>query len=333
MKIVAEDRIIQNRIGEALTDWEQNKPIQGNLRAEDAINSINVFETRVNKLKEDEDMVARAKQALDLELVRDTRLEPIIEELRDLKAVWTALSGVWSQIAELRDTPWSSIQPRKLRQQLDQLVQSTREMPSRMRQYAAFEYVQETLRQHAKSSTIVSELKSEALRERHWRQLYKSLRIASQYAPSAMTLGTVWDMGLKRNEAAIKEVIVQAQGEMALEEFLKQVRSCSCSLVLSLSTRTGQGDVDWLLARPRQLPEQDPPDSWLGRSLHQMRREPQLAHCYADVALLQGLFRGCVGVGGSLEPSARALRRLDRRAATMGLSRVRPRPPLGPRLA
>jgi dynein heavy chain 1 len=287
VKIVAEDRIIQNRIAEALADWEQNKPIQGNLRAEDAMNAIIVFDARVTKLKEDEDMVARAKQALDLELVRDTRLEPVVEELRDLKGVWTALSGIWSQISELRETPWTSIQPRKLRQQLDQLVSSTRELPSRMRQYAAFEFVQDTLRQHAKAAAIVGELKSEALRERHWRQLYKALRVASQYTPSSMTLGTVWDLGLKRNEATIKEIIVQAQGEMALEEFLKQV--CPRPVAqASESWRVAPGQGDLVRLRPRlgQLSKQDAPHPRLGRPLQQVQREPQLACRYAPVALL-----------------------------------------------
>lgn len=38
-----------------------------------------------------------------------------------------------------------------------------------------------------------------------------------------MTLGNVYDLDLKRNETVIRDVIVQAQGEMALEEYLKQV--------------------------------------------------------------------------------------------------------------
>lgn len=197
------------------------------------MNAINIFEGRVNRLKEESDTVSRAKEALDLELVRDDRLEPVLEEIRDLKAVWTALSGVWAQIAELRETLWSSIQSRKLRQQLDALLATTRDMPSRMRQYAAFEFVQETLRQQLKSNALIGDLKSEALRERHWRQLYKALRVSNLYSPSSMTLGSVWDLDLKRNENMIKEVIVQAQGEMALEEFLKQVRrvfACSLSL-------------------------------------------------------------------------------------------------------
>lgn len=224
LKVVAEDKVLHNRIEEAVAEWEANKPIQGSLKAETAMTAIGIFEGRANRLKEQYDMLSRAKESLNLDATKDGRLDPVLEEIRDLKAVWTALSGVWAQVGELRDTLWSSIVPRKLRQQLDSLLASTREMPSKMRQYAAFEYVQETLRGYIKSNTLVADLKSEALRERHWRQLYKAVRAAGHYSPSSMTLGTVWDLDLKRNEALIKEVIVQAQGEMALEEFLKQVR-------------------------------------------------------------------------------------------------------------
>jgi dynein heavy chain 1 len=224
---------VQGRIQEIVVEWEANKPIQGGLKADEAMNAIAAFEVRVNRLNDEYETVARAKEALDLELVRGEEvvgragapaLEVVREEIRDLKAVWTALSGVWAQIGELRETLWSSIQSRKLRTQLDALLNVTREMPSRMRQYAAFEFVQETLRAYLKSNAIVGDLKSEALRERHWRQLYKVLRITSSYSPSSMTLGSVWDLDLKRNESVMKEVILQAQGEMALEEFLKQVR-------------------------------------------------------------------------------------------------------------
>lgn len=234
MKIVAEDKVVQNRVTESIADWDREKPIQGSLKADTAMNSISVFEVRINRLKEESDMVTQAKEALDLEGSREDRLDPILEEIRDLKAVWTALSGVWMQIGEMRDISWSTLQPRKIRQQIDGLLSSTREMPSRMRQYAAFEFVQETLRQYLKSNTIVSELKSEALRERHWRSLFKKLRISSPYIPSQMKLGNVWDMDLKRNEGIIKEVITQAQGEMALEEYLKQVKEVWTNYTLDL---------------------------------------------------------------------------------------------------
>ncbi|KAH8120470.1 dynein heavy chain protein 1 [Phellopilus nigrolimitatus] len=197
------------------------------------MNTINVFEGKLNRVQEEYDLVCRAKEALDLELTRHTRLEPVFEELRDLKAVWTALSGIWAQVNELRDIPWASVQPRKLREQLNGMLASTKDMPTRMRQYAAFEYVQETLRALLKSNIIIGELKSEALKDRHWKQLFKVLRM-SPVVLTIMTLGNIYDMDLKRNEMIIKEVIIQAQGEMALEEYIKQVKETWTSYALDL---------------------------------------------------------------------------------------------------
>jgi dynein heavy chain 1 len=85
-------------------------------------------------------------------------------------------------------------------------------MPSRMRQYSAFEFVTDRIRSHLKTNSIIAELKSEALRDRHWRQLFKILK--SSQGLSSLTLGQVYDLDLKRNEVLIKEVITQAAGEV-----------------------------------------------------------------------------------------------------------------------
>jgi dynein heavy chain 1 len=49
-----------------------------------------------------------------------------------------------------------------------------------------------------------------------------------------MSLGQVYDLDLKRNESLIKEIVLQAQGEMALEEFVKQVKETWTSYSLDL---------------------------------------------------------------------------------------------------
>lgn len=68
---------------------------------------------------------------------------------------------------------------------------------------------------------LVIELKSEALKDRHWKQLMKRLHV--NWVVSELTLGQIWDVDLQKNEAVVKDVLLVAQGEMALEEFLKQV--------------------------------------------------------------------------------------------------------------
>ena len=73
---------------------------------------------------------------------------------------------------------------------------------------------------------LVIELKSEALKDRHWKQLMKRLHV--NWVLSELTLGQIWDVDLQKNEMVVKDVLLVAQGEMALEEFLKQVNNTHC---------------------------------------------------------------------------------------------------------
>jgi dynein heavy chain 1 len=82
-------------------------------------------------------MVSKAKEALDLPASPDTVLPAILEEVHDFMSVWAALSTIWKSLNDLRDMLWTTVQPRKLRQSIDGLIKMTKEMPSRMRQYAA----------------------------------------------------------------------------------------------------------------------------------------------------------------------------------------------------
>ena len=127
--------------------------------------------------------------------------------------------------------------------------------PARLKTYASFDHMQRTLRGYLKINVLVTELKSEALKvgvclrrlawlpawlrgglllendvrysffivvqERHWKQLMKRLRVS--WLLSDLTLGQLWAVDLQKNESVVRDVILVAQGEMALEEFLKQV--------------------------------------------------------------------------------------------------------------
>ena len=66
MKIEAEDKAVESRTTDYLSEWDASKPVEGSLRPEEALRKLNLYETRLAKLKEDRDNVARAKDALEL---------------------------------------------------------------------------------------------------------------------------------------------------------------------------------------------------------------------------------------------------------------------------
>uniref|UniRef100_A0A3Q2D1J2 Dynein, cytoplasmic 1, heavy chain 1 n=1 Tax=Cyprinodon variegatus TaxID=28743 RepID=A0A3Q2D1J2_CYPVA len=227
MKIVQEDKAVENRTTDLLNDWEKTKPVAGNLRPEEALQSLTIYEGNFGRLKVEREKCARAKEALELTDTgllsgSEERVQVALEELHDLKEVWSELSKVWEQIDQMKEQPWVSVQPRKLRQSLDGLLNQLKNFQARLRQYASYEFVQRLLKGYLKVNMLVIELKSEALKDRHWKQLMKRLHV--NWVLSELTLGQIWDVDLQKNEMVVKDVLLVAQGEMALEEFLKQVR-------------------------------------------------------------------------------------------------------------
>ena len=239
-KILAEDKIVNEKISEIIAQWNQEKPVSGTISPDDASATLGSFQTRLTNLKSEAEMVAKAKEALDLPSGAETNLPSVLEEVQDFMSVWAALSTIWKSLNDLRDTLWTNVQPRKLRQSIDGLIKMTKDMPSRMRQYAAFEHVQNVLRGYLKANAILSDLKSEAVRERHWIKIFKSLKPGKRYWQLSMTLGDVWDLQPNSTESAIRDVVTQAQGEMALEEFLKQVKETWQNYSLELVNYQGK---------------------------------------------------------------------------------------------
>ena len=223
-KITAEDKVINDKIAEIINQWNEEKPVSGATPPDEASNTLSFFQSRLEGLRGESEMVSKAKEALDLPSSPETSLAAILEEVQDFMSVWAALSTIWKSLNDLKDTLWNSIQPRKLRQSLDGLIKMTKEMPSRMRQYAAFEHIQNVLRQLLKVNVLLSDMKSEAVRERHWQKIFKALRPGRRFSQVSLTLGDVWDLQLAASEVVIRNIITQAQGEMALEEFVKSVR-------------------------------------------------------------------------------------------------------------
>uniref|UniRef100_A0AAQ4PH56 Cytoplasmic dynein 1 heavy chain 1 n=1 Tax=Gasterosteus aculeatus aculeatus TaxID=481459 RepID=A0AAQ4PH56_GASAC len=237
LKIVQEDKAVENRTTDLLNDWEKTKPVAGNLRPEEALQSLTIYEGNFGRLKVEREKCARAKEALELTDTgllsgSEERVQVALEELHDLKEVWSELSKVWEQIDQMKEQPWVSVQPRKLRQSLDGLLNQLKNFQARLRQYASYEFVQRLLKGYLKVNMLVIELKSEALKDRHWKQLMKRLHV--NWVPSELTLGHIWDVDLQKNEMVVKDVLLVAQGEMALEEFLKQIREVWNSYELDL---------------------------------------------------------------------------------------------------
>ncbi|CAK8687664.1 unnamed protein product [Clavelina lepadiformis] len=227
MKVVSEDSVVEQRTSELLSDWDRGKPVAGHLRPEDALKSLAIFDGKFQRLQDDRQNLAKAKEALELSdntaaSPSAERVQVSVEELSDLKEVWTELSKVWEGVEQVKEQPWLSVNPRKLRQAMEKYIDDLKGFPSRLRQYPSYDYINKAIKSFLKANWMIVELKSSSVKERHWKQLMKQLKVL--WVMSDLTLGQVWDVNLLKNENMVRELLTIAQGEMALEQYISQVR-------------------------------------------------------------------------------------------------------------
>lgn len=222
-RINAEDKASAKRFAELLTSWEQEKPLRGNLSPGLAMDVLAKYEFTLKKAQTDQANLIKAKEALGLEHIGETSaIGECLEELSDMKEVWGAVMKPNNALEQIKEIPWSSAVMRKIKRELDDLLAQMRSLPNRIRQYDAFTHLHEAVKGYIAGYGLLSDLKTEALKERHWKTILDRLGIHTSF--SDLTVGSLWDHGVLSRKKEVLEILTVAQGEMALEVFLGQVR-------------------------------------------------------------------------------------------------------------
>jgi dynein heavy chain 1 len=222
-RVGAEDKNAAKQRTELLSSWENDKPLRGSTTPPKALKILSKFEFSLKKANTNQENLIKAKDALGLEHSSETNvLSECIDELSDLKEVWQAVLKPFEELQKVKDTPWSSAVMRKVRRSLDDLLAEMRSLPNRIRQYDAYVHLHDAVKGYIAGHGLLSDLKTEALKERHWKTILQRLGIHLQFAD--ITVGALWDSGLLNRKKEMLEILTVAQGEMALEVFLGEVR-------------------------------------------------------------------------------------------------------------
>lgn len=65
--------------------------------------------------------------------------------------MWQALVPLYNSVEELKEKTWLSVQPRKLRQSLDELLAQLKQLPAKFRSYDSYNYAKKALQNYSKA--------------------------------------------------------------------------------------------------------------------------------------------------------------------------------------
>ncbi|KAF4674074.1 hypothetical protein FOL47_009753 [Perkinsus chesapeaki] len=245
--ITTHDNRVMELINELYNEWgntmrnnqqQQQDNIMESPRR--ALQSISSFDTRLVKVQLELVQVIKAKRVLDLDCSNERRLDPLREDVSNLRSVWEGLGGIHHKLSDISDTPWPAIVPKKIKQSLEQLLEDLAQLPDALRQYDAYDDLRNRVKAALQLHPLIADLKSEALKDRHWKQIMHIISLSGGtttmgVAINTIQLGQLWECrALIEKEKELRGIMVEASGELALEEFINNVKDYWSTLNLEL---------------------------------------------------------------------------------------------------
>lgn len=223
-RVTSEDKSASKLQLGMLEKWQEEKPLRGTATPPDALAILTKYEWAMKKAQSHHENLVRAKDALGLSHSGDcTDVVESLNELSDLKEVWEAMMEPFKVLEDIKNTLWSTAIMRKIRRGLDDLLALMRALPNRIRQYDAYIQLHDAVKGYIAGQSFFSDLKTDAMKERHWKMIFQRLGI--RISTEALSVGILWDHGALTRKKEIGEILATAQGEMAIEVFLGDVRN------------------------------------------------------------------------------------------------------------
>ncbi|EGW31386.1 cytoplasmic dynein heavy chain [Spathaspora passalidarum NRRL Y-27907] len=223
-KIKAEAIKLNDSVHALYRKWSTHKPITGNLSPAFAMVELENFQKQFANLELNTKAILNVAVLLDIAIIHIDDLSLGVQEVKDLKIVWSSVNGLWEDLERLKHWKWSELQPRQLHVQLAELLNSSRSLPTNVRQYAAVDEIQNLVKDHLKNHNKVAELKNECMKERHWKILLSQLGV-EKVLFEEMTVGDVWNLNISLNLQVINEMLEQANNERTIEENLTKINT------------------------------------------------------------------------------------------------------------
>lgn len=219
LRLKSENGVSQEAFKTLNEQWNQKKPISGHLSPADALRLLARFQSQCNELVDRASLLQRVSEILDIPYELNIDVREIELEMANLKVVWSTLQSFWNTLEELRLQKWEDVHVRSLKQQLEGILSETKSAPVLVRQYSAFDELQELVKKYLKKIPIISELKGTAIKPRHWEAIFS---LCGKKATTT-TVQSVFDLDFKLHEITIRNIINQANGEQVIEEGLQAI--------------------------------------------------------------------------------------------------------------
>ncbi|XP_060580911.1 dynein axonemal heavy chain 10-like isoform X1 [Ruditapes philippinarum] len=184
---------------------------------------MKAYRVEVNKYEAERQELANAEKLFDLPITMYPDLQQVQKQMKGLEMIYALYEEQQAAREQWSETLWANLNIQILQDGIESFLKNLRKMPRDVRQMPVARSLEEKMKEFRDSLPLFVDLKHEALRDRHWKELMTKTGQKFDINPETFTLANIFAMELQRYHETIGEIVTMASKEMGIEKGVKEI--------------------------------------------------------------------------------------------------------------
>nr|XP_026696380.1 dynein heavy chain 10, axonemal isoform X1 [Ciona intestinalis]XP_026696381.1 dynein heavy chain 10, axonemal isoform X2 [Ciona intestinalis] len=190
---------------------------------EHGLKILTQFRKDLQKYEADRQELTNAEKLFDLQITPYPNLVRVQNEMKGLEMIYALYQEQSVAREEWAQTLWANLNVNLLVEGIENFVKKLKKFPKPVKALPPAQHLDAKMREFKESIPLFLDLKNEALRERHWKELMTKTGKNFDMNPDTFTLENLFSMQLHNYADTIAEIVTAASKELSIEKGLKEV--------------------------------------------------------------------------------------------------------------
>ncbi|XP_031712248.1 dynein heavy chain 10, axonemal [Anarrhichthys ocellatus] len=190
---------------------------------EKGLTIMETYEADLAKIVAGRHELANVEKLLDLPVTVYPVVVSIQNEMKGLRQIYDVYKAQKDAKTEWSQTLWVNLNIQLLEEGVEGFSKRLRQLPKDVRALPAAFFLEGRMKEFRESLPLLLDLKNEALRDRHWKELMERTGSSFEMNPDSLTLENMFAMELHKYANVIGGIVTSAVKELIIEKGVKKV--------------------------------------------------------------------------------------------------------------
>ncbi|XP_069071115.1 dynein axonemal heavy chain 10 [Pleurodeles waltl] len=182
-----------------------------------------IYEKELARHEKRRQELANAEKLFDLPITMYPDLLQVQKEMKGLREIYEIYKAQKAAKNDWSKTLWVNLNVQFLLDGIEGFLKSLRKLSKETRSMPVAFYLESKMKEFKESIPLLLDLKNEALRDRHWRDLMSKTGTSFEMDPETFTLENMFAMELYKYASVIGDTVASAVKELSIEKGVKEI--------------------------------------------------------------------------------------------------------------